>query len=262
MGCEAPTARRRSLALLAVACLSAALAACGGGDERAAKESDRAKAESEQALSESTRIGDPLLATNAPSEESEGLFEGETAPDREGLVEGTPSDDELDELPPAVGLGSRSSGCQNASLQPTAGNLAQLEAPIRCLLNAERRARGLGSLRSDDRLRNAALGHSRDMVVKRYFAHRSQSGSSPAARIRAAGWIPRQGRWIVGENIAWGSGSLAAPSKIVRAWMASPGHRANILRRSFREFGVGVALGVPSGSGSGATFNTAFGGRP
>ena len=141
--------------------------------------------------------------------------------EREGLVEGTPSDDELDELPPAVGLGSRSSGCQNASLQPTAGNLGQLEAPIRCLLNAERRARGLAALKPDQRLRNAAVAHSRDMVVKRYFAHRSQSGSSPAARIRAAGWIPRQGRWIVGENIAWGSGSLVTPAKIVRAWMAA-----------------------------------------
>ena len=261
MGRDVPTARARGLFLAAVASVTVALAGCGGGDERAARERDRATAESEQALSEATRIGDPLLVTNAPGEEREGLFEGETSSEREGLVEGTPSDDELDELPPAVGLGSRSSGCQNASLQPTAGNLGQLEAPIRCLLNAERRARGLGALKPDERLRNAAIAHSRDMVVKRYFAHRSQSGSSPAGRIRAAGWIPSQGRWIVGENIAWGSGSLATPAKIVRAWMASPGHKANILRRSFRELGVGVALGVPSGSSSGATYNTAFGGR-
>lgn len=261
MGCEAPTARGRSLALLAVTCVSASLAGCGGADERAAKESDRAKAESEQALSESARIGDPLLATNATSQQREGLFERESPSDREGLVEGTPSDEELAELPPAVGLGSRSSGCRGASLQPTAGNLVQLEAPIRCLLNAERRARGLGPLQPNARLRIAAAGHSRDMVVKRYFAHRSRSGSSPAARIRAAGWIPRQGRWIVGENIAWGSGALATPTKIVQAWMASPGHKANVLRSSFRQVGVGVALGVPSGSGSGATYNTAFGGR-
>ena len=245
-----------------MACLSAVLAGCGGDDERAQQERRRAQAESDQALRESTRIGDPLLATNAPSRQREGLFEGAGPPEREGLVEGTPSDDELDELPPAVGLGSRSSGCDRASLQPTATNLTQLEAPIRCLLNAERRARGLGALRSDGRLRSAALRHSRDMVAARYFAHRSRSGSSPAARIRAAGWIPRRGRWIVGESIAWGSGSLATPAKIVRAWMASPGHRANILRRSFREVGVGVAHGVPSGARSGATYNTAFGGRP
>ena len=242
-------------------CVTAMVAGCGG-DERAAQEQKRAKLESEQALREATRIGDPLLATNAPSDDRGGLFDREGAPDREGLVEGTPSDDELDELPPAVGLGSRSSACQNASLQPTASNLAQLERPIRCLLNAERRARGLGPLRPSQRLRIAAVGHSRDMVVKRYFAHRSQSGSSPAARIRAAGWTPRQGRWIVGENIAWGTGSLATPAKIVQAWMASPGHKANILRSSFRQVGVGVAVGVPSGSNSvGATYNTAFGGR-
>ncbi len=240
--------------------MTAAFAGCGG-DERATQERDRAKTESEQALREATRIGDPLLATNAPSGDRDGLFDREAAPDREGLVEGAPSTDELDELPPAVGLGSRSSACQNASLEPNASNLGRLEAPIRCLLNAERRARGLGPLNANARLRVAAVGHSRDMVVRRYFAHSSASGSSPAARIRAAGWIPRQGRWIVGENIAWGSGSLATPAKIVQAWMASPGHKANILRSSFRQVGVGIALGLPSGSSSGATYNTAFGGR-
>ena len=238
-----------------------AVAGCGGGD-RATSDQERAKREADQALSETSRIGDPLIATNAPADDRGGLFDRETSSDREGLSEGIPSAKELDVLPPAVGVGARSAACANGSLEPTQANLSQLEAPIRCLLNAERRARGLGSLSPDGRLRAAALGHSRDMVAKRYFGHRSRSGTSPAARIRAAGAIPRQGAWIVGENLAWGSGSLATPAKIVDAWMASPGHRANILRRSFREVGVGIAFGVPSGSGAGATYNTAFGGRP
>lgn len=258
MRAQAPSGLRRGLVLVALVC--AALAGCGEDDR--ADELDRAKRESEQALRETARLGDPLIVTNAPAEDRDGLFDRQAPPGREGLAEGTPSEQELDDLPPAVGLGSRSSACANGSLQPTPDNLRQLEAPIRCLLNAERGARGLGPLRPDPRLRRAARGHSRDMVARRYFAHQSRGGSSPAGRIRAAGWTPRNSAWIVGENLAWASGELAAPAKIVEAWMGSPGHKANILRRSFTQVGVGIAVGVPSGSGSGATYNTAFGGRP
>jgi uncharacterized protein YkwD len=249
----------RPHAAIALACLL--VAGCAGEDERAARESDRARDESEQALRESTRIGDPLIVTNAPPDARRGLVEDEEPAGRGGLVQGAPSTDELDELPPAVGLGARSSGCRGASLAPTRSNVRRLEKPIRCLLNAERRSRGLGSLAPDRRLRTAANRHSGDMVARQYFAHRSPSGSDVGARARAAGWAPRNRSWIVGENIGWGSGSLATPAKMVDAWMASPGHRANVLRRSFREVGVAAVYGVPSG-GDGATFTTVFGGRP
>jgi uncharacterized protein YkwD len=46
---------------------------------------------------------------------------------------------------------------------------------------------------------------------------------------------------------------------MVKAWMESPGHREIILTRAFREAGVGIAMGVPSGRGSGATFTMDFG---
>ena len=61
-------------------------------------------------------------------------------------------------------------------------------------------------------------------------------------------------RWIYGENIAWGSGKLGAPKEIVKAWMNSPPHRANLLTNSFEDVGIGFRAGTPKHSGdSGAT---------
>ncbi len=60
------------------------------------------------------------------------------------------------------------------------------------------------------------------------------------------------------ENIAWGSGRLETPRAIVRAWMRSRGHRANILGR-FDEIGIGISNGTPRRGLDGATYATSFG---
>ena len=65
--------------------------------------------------------------------------------------------------------------------------------------------------------------------------------------MRAAGYIySRQIGYEVGENIAWGTLWLATPRAIVAAWMASPGHRANILDRRYRDTGIGVSPHPPT----------------
>ena len=128
-----------------------------------------------------------------------------------------------------------------------------------CLVNRERASRGLRRLRPDTRLRRAADRHAGDMVDKRYFAHDSKSGASFVARIKRTGWTRSRRSWTVGENIGYGSGSLATPRSMVRGWMGSAGHRANILARRFRLIGVGVANGAPTGR-NGATYATDFGG--
>ena len=65
----------------------------------------------------------------------------------------------------------------------------------------------------------------------------------------------------MGENLAWATGVESTPAGIMRDWMASPGHRANILRRSYRDVGVGVVIGVPSDGTIGATYTADFGAR-
>jgi uncharacterized protein YkwD len=150
--------------------------------------------------------------------------------------------------------------CANADLQPDATNLPTISDATFCLLNAERAARGLTSLTPDRRLQRAALEHGGDMVDHQYFAHEGRDGSKPAQRIRAAGYLSSGGAWRIGENLAWGTGDLATPRAIMAAWMASPGHRDNILERHYRQIGFGVISGNPNAKdGAGATYVTEFG---
>ena len=128
-----------------------------------------------------------------------------------------------------------------------------------CLINAERVAHGARPLKLEKRLSRAALRHSRDMVANRYFAHESRSGAGFSARIASTGWMHGRSRWNVGENLAWGSGALATPRAIVRAWMHSAGHRHNILQPRFHVIGIGIGAGAPTGNGSGKTYTTDFG---
>ncbi len=67
--------------------------------------------------------------------------------------------------------------------------------------------------------------------------------------------------WLVGENLAWGETSRSSPRSIVRAWMHSHGHRANVLNPRFRELGAGVADGAPFGDNiePAATYDHEFG---
>ena len=98
------------------------------------------------------------------------------------------------------------------------------------------------------------------MVASGFFSHDAPGGGawSTASSARAT---PSGAGWSIGENIAWGTGSLATAAQIQRAWMDSPGHRANILRRQFREIGIGIALGAPAGDPDGATYTADFGVR-
>ena len=125
---------------------------------------------------------------------------------------------------------------------PTTANLKLIRAATLCLVNRERAVRDERPLRPNARLRRAAQAHSRSMAFDDYFEHIGPRGQTPLARMRAVGYISssRVG-FEVGENIAWGTLSLATPQAIVASWMASPGHRANILDPHYRETGIGVS---------------------
>jgi uncharacterized protein YkwD len=148
--------------------------------------------------------------------------------------------------------------CSSAHADVRAGAIRRSRDATLCLLNRVRARYGLRPLRLNAKLSGAARRHSRDMVRHRYFAHDSRNGRSPFDRMRATHYVPRNASWWLGENIGWGSGALAEPIGMVRAWMHSPPHRANILSRHFRDIGIGIAVGAPVG-GRGATYTTDFG---
>ncbi|MDQ3631617.1 MAG: CAP domain-containing protein, partial [Actinomycetota bacterium] len=147
--------------------------------------------------------------------------------------------------------------CPGADAVPTAAKTVEVRAAVVCLTNAERAAAGLGGLMSENRLEAVAQGYAQRMVTEHFFGHVGPDGSVLAVRLAGyLGWL------TVGENLAWGEGSLSTPRSTVAAWMRSPGHRANILTRDFAEVGVGVALGSPGGSsGPAATYVANYGVR-
>jgi uncharacterized protein YkwD len=146
-----------------------------------------------------------------------------------------------------------------SAASPCASSAKSARAGTLCFINAERAAHGVRPLKLDKRLSRAALRHSRDMVANSYFGHDSRSGAGFSARIARTGWMNGRASWNVGENLAWGSGALATPRAIVKAWMRSTGHRHNMLQKRFRVIGIGIGAGAPSGGGSGKTYTTDFG---
>ena len=153
--------------------------------------------------------------------------------------------------------------CRHAGAQPSSVSHRVVVRSTLCLLNHARASRGLRRLHLQRRLGRAARSHSADMARRGYFSHDSRSGASFLDRIRHAGYLRHTRQWMVGENIAWGTGRLATPRAIVRAWMHSPGHRANILNGRFREIGVGITYNAPVrvAGRPAATYTTDFGFR-
>jgi uncharacterized protein YkwD len=114
-------------------------------------------------------------------------------------------------------------------------------------INGARAANGLAPLRVDARFTNAAKDQSSYLASVGVLDHSGADGSSVFVRLSQQGFHGR----MVGENLAAGMG----PSATVQAWLASPGHRMNLLAPQFHLLGVGVVMG--SLGGTNAPFVTA-----
>lgn len=151
--------------------------------------------------------------------------------------------------------------CQNTTITPDNTNLELVRAAILCLHNQVRVQAGLGTLKDNAKLRKAATGHSNDMVTDGFFDHTSPNGDTFVDRILDSGYAKRNDAWSIGENLAWGTGELSTPQAIMDAWMNSAGHKANIVKKSYKEVGISIRLGVPSDAGVGATITADFGAK-
>jgi uncharacterized protein YkwD len=137
--------------------------------------------------------------------------------------------------------------CQNTQLTPEAANLALVRAAVLCLINTERAQNDREPLEADARLEAAAENHGKEMISVDYFAHIAPSGETPVDRIRNTGYIPSsEDGYVIGENLAWGTLTLSTPEAIVKAWIASPEHLANILEAKYRQTGIDIEPEVPS----------------
>ena len=154
-----------------------------------------------------------------------------------------------------------SAACADTQVLPTAETLPVVAAATVCLLNEERAAHGLDPVRENTALTRASHAYSQRLVAESFFAHEAPDGTDVVDRLTATGYIRPGSGWEVGENLAWAQGALASPANVVKAWMESPGHKANVLTRSYREIGIGIVLGTPKAGPDGSTFTTNFGRR-
>ena len=160
----------------------------------------------------------------------------------------------------AAPAASAAGACQSANASAGSATKRALVRATLCVLNAQRARHNLRPLRLNRKLSRAARRHSRAMAARHFFSHTSLSGASFVDRIRRTGYLSGARSWSVERTSPTARAAAPAPRSIGNAWMNSAGHRANILRSSYRAIGIGIALGTPTG-GRGATYTTDFGRR-
>ncbi|MCT9011149.1 CAP domain-containing protein [Streptomyces rhizosphaerihabitans] len=117
---------------------------------------------------------------------------------------------------------------------PAAGTATPAVARVVALVNSERAKVGCSPVALNAKLSQAAQAHSADMASHNTMSHTGSDGSDPGQRITRAGYL-----WSTyGENVAYG---YSTPEQVMAGWMASAGHKRNILDCGFKEIGVGVA---------------------
>ncbi|PQD94317.1 transporter [Pradoshia eiseniae] len=117
---------------------------------------------------------------------------------------------------------------------PTQDQIKEYEQEVIRLVNVERSKQGLKELKYDWELARVARYKSEDMRDNNYFSHNSPVYGSPFDMMKNFGINYK----AAGENIAKGQ---STPEQVVKAWMNSSGHRANILSTKFTHIGVGYA---------------------
>lgn len=115
-----------------------------------------------------------------------------------------------------------------------------LPAVLTSQTNIDRALNGANPLIQNDLLDKAAQMKANDMAARGYFAHVSPDGKTPWYWLVEAGYKYR----YAGENLAV---NFFESSDVAEAWMNSPTHRANIIKKEYTEIGIGVASGVYEG---------------
>ncbi|NLV49342.1 MAG: SafA/ExsA family spore coat assembly protein [Clostridiales bacterium] len=117
---------------------------------------------------------------------------------------------------------------------PSIDDVKALEQKVIDLVTQQRAYNGLPALKANWEVCRVARYKSQDMIDKRYFAHQSPTYGSPFNMMENFGIRFS----AAGENIAYGQ---RTPQEVMNSWMNSPGHRSNILNRTYNQIGVGVA---------------------
>ena len=185
---------------------------------------------------------DGKVAEQAPSARPE-IVSGRIACDVDGKyqVEVTAEDamgtSVLANFPIYCGVEPPALAPRGAGTRQTRVTAAAAEAAVLALVNRDRAAAGLGPVAWDDNLADVARAHSRDMSDHDFVGHVSPRTGTALDRIHKAGLRPE----LILENV----GRAYSAEEVESGFMASPGHRANVVDPKAKRLGVGVVLGKP-----------------
>lgn len=205
------------------------LAGCGSGssDDLAASASG-----SPGALTLTDEPGEPTASPSAKTEKSPAKKEPKDKKTKKPKPKPTATPSKKPKPKPTPKPTPKPSTKPPAAPAPVSGGgMSTVELKVLQLTNAERAKVGCPALKGNAKLARAARKHSKDMAVNDYFSHDSQDGRSPWDRIKAEGYANPGA-----ENIAAGYPTAAA---VMKGWMNSPGHKANIVNCKLKALGVG-----------------------
>ena len=145
--------------------------------------------------------------------------------------------------------------CPGDEAVPTLQSAPEAVAALVCDINVVRANHELPALRWDWRLWWVAHKRAADMSANHFFSHVADL----ADRAKGAGYV-LQGDGALFENIGWARGGDSTPLALTIGWLRSDGHRVNILDRTVRDIGVGMAQGSATAGGpTGMFFVAEFG---
>ena len=107
--------------------------------------------------------------------------------------------------------------------------------------NGERQKVGAPTLSLNPQLSEAALAKGKDMIAKNYWSHTTPEGKQPWDFITSNGYV----YVFAGENLAR---NFSDSPSVMKAWLASPSHKANLLDAHYHETGVAVLEGYYGGT--------------
>ena len=120
-------------------------------------------------------------------------------------------------------------------------NAPLTDAGVLAWTNKNRETAGVADLVLNSTLSEMAETKLKDLFAKQYFEHESPTGVGPSDLAKQVGYD----YIVIGENLALGN--FDGDKALLDAWMASPGHRANVLNIRYKEIGIAVGQGAFDG---------------
>jgi uncharacterized protein YkwD len=150
------------------------------------------------------------------------------------------------------GIAPASAACPHARAHPHQVALPKIRKAITCLINHKRKKHDRHLLDPNDRLELAARRHTRTMLAEDCFRHRCEGERGLPRRIKKSGYTDGQRSWGFAEILGYEN----TPRQMIGRWMHSRFNRRTLLKRDFRDIGVGVGWGAPVADRDDSAFAT------